>query len=131
MKLKNLKPVVTNDDNLLPLVNIIFLLLIFFMLAGVIAKQKDLYDVDLASATIEDYVEQNKNVLFISKNGLLILNDIKIDKTDLKSKLGQLKDKNILIAADGSLGSTQLNNILLILSDSDIKNVTLLSHKNE
>jgi len=131
MKLKNLKPVVTNDDNLLPLVNIIFLLLIFFMLAGVIAKQKDLYDVDLASATIEDYVEQNKNVLFISKNGLLILNDIKIDKTDLKSKLGQLKDKNILIAADGSLDSTQLNNILLILSDSDIKNVTLLSHKNE
>jgi len=131
MKFKNLKPVATNDDNLLPLVNIIFLLLIFFMLAGVIAKQKDLYDVDLASATIEDYVEQNKNVLFISKNGLLILNDIKIDKTDLKSKLGQIKDKNILIAADGSLGSTQLNNILLILSDSDIKNVTLLSHKNE
>ena len=67
MKLKILKPVATNDDNLLPLVNIIFLLLIFFMLAGVIAKQKDLYDVDLASATIEDYVEQNKNVLFISK----------------------------------------------------------------
>ena len=131
MKFKNLKPVATNDDNLLPLVNIIFLLLIFFMLAGVIAKQIDLYDVDLASATIEDYVEQNKNVLFISKDGLLILNDIKIDKADLKNKLGQLKDKNILIAADGSLGSTQLNNILLILSDSDIKNVTLLSHKNE
>tara|TARA_E500000331_G_C17188086_1_gene683570 strand:+ start:589 stop:984 length:396 start_codon:yes stop_codon:yes gene_type:complete len=131
MKFKNLKPVATNDDNLLPLVNIIFLLLIFFMLAGVIAKQKDLYDVDLASATIEDYVEQNKNVLFISKDGLLILNDIKIDKADLKNKLGQLKDKNILIAADGSLVSTQLNNILLILSDSDIKNVTLLSHKNE
>ena len=131
MKLKNLKPVATNDDNLLPLVNIIFLLLIFFMLAGVIAKQKDLYDVDLASATIEDYVEQNKNVLFISKDGLLILNDIKIDKADLKNKLVQIKDKNILIAADGSLGSTQLNNILLILSNSDIKNVTLLSHKNE
>jgi len=131
MKFKNLKPIATNDDNLLPLVNIIFLLLIFFMLAGVIAKQKDLYDVDLASATIEDYVEQNKNVLFISKDGLLILNDIKIDKADLKNKLRQLKDKNILIAADGSLGSTQLNNILLILSDSDIKNVTLLSHKNE
>ena len=131
MKFKNLKPVATNDDNLLPLVNIIFLLLIFFMLAGVIAKQKDLYDVDLASATIEDYVEQNKNVLFISKDGLLILNDIKIDKADLKNKLVQLKDKNILIAADGSLGSSQLNNILLILSNSDIKNVTLLSHKNE
>ena len=131
MKFKNLKPVATNDDNLLPLVNIIFLLLIFFMLAGVIAKQKDLYDVDLASATIEDYVEQNKNVLFISKDGLLVLNDIKIDKADLKNKLGQLKYKNILIAADGSLGSTQLNNILLILSDSDIKNFTLLSHKNE
>ena len=35
---KNIKQ--TNDDNLLPLVNIIFLLLIFFMIAGVIQKQK-------------------------------------------------------------------------------------------
>ena len=46
MKLKNKINKIYNDDNLLPLVNIIFLLLIFFMLAGVIAKQKEMYDVD-------------------------------------------------------------------------------------
>ena len=55
MKLKTRDTIKNNDDNLLPLVNIIFLLLIFFMLAGVIAKQKDLHNIDLASATIEKY----------------------------------------------------------------------------
>ncbi len=131
MKLKTRDTIKNNDDNLLPLVNIIFLLLIFFMLAGVIAKQKDLHNIDLASATIEKYTEKNKNILFISKNGLLILNDNSINESDLKDNLNKLKDKNIIVAADGSLSSNLLNKVLLILSDSDITNVTLLSNKND
>ena len=57
MKIKNKINITHNDDNLLPLVNIIFLLLIFFMIAGVIAKQKEMYDVDLATAVIDKYSE--------------------------------------------------------------------------
>ena len=47
---KNIKT--KNDDNLLPLVNIIFLLLIFFMIAGVVQKQKELYEVELGLSLI-------------------------------------------------------------------------------
>ena len=65
MKFKNKINKNYSDENLLPLVNIIFLLLIFFMLAGVIAKQKEMYDVNLASAIIDEYVEQDKHILFI------------------------------------------------------------------
>ena len=52
MKIKIKRNKTNNEDNLLPLVNIIFLLLIFFMLAGVIAKQKEMHDINLASAVI-------------------------------------------------------------------------------
>ena len=131
MKMKVKKQIMKNEDNLLPLVNIIFLLLIFFMLAGVIVKQKELHNVDLASATIEEYIEKDKNALFINADGSLTLNDQSITESLLKEKLMLLKTDNILIAADGSLDSSSLNKILLILSDSKIKNVTLLSNTNE
>ena len=131
MRIKIKKQITKNEDNLLPLVNIIFLLLIFFMLAGVIVKQKELHNVNLASATIEEYIEKDKNTLFINADGSLTLNDESIGKSLLKEKLILLKTDNILIAADGSLDSSSLNKILLILSDSEIKNVTLLSNTNE
>jgi biopolymer transport protein ExbD len=131
MKIKIKQQIIKNEDNLLPLVNIIFLLLIFFMLAGVIVKQKELHNVNLASATIEEYIEQDKNTLFINADGSLTLNDQSITESLLKEKLILLKTENILIAADGSLDSSSLNKILLILSDSKIKNVTLLSNTNE
>ena len=131
MRIKTKKTVLNNEDNLLPLVNIIFLLLIFFMLAGVIAKQKELHNVNLASAIIEEYNEDNKNMLFINVDGSLTLNDQPIIESMLQEKLVSLKTKEIIIAADGSLDSNSLNKILLILSASQIKNVTLLSNENE
>ena len=131
MKIKIKNKIIGNEDNLLPLVNIIFLLLIFFMLAGVIAKQKELHNVSLASATIEEYIEKDKNTLFINADGTLTLNDQSVSESLLKEKLMILKTDNILIAADGSLDSSSLNKILLILSDSKVKNVTLLSNTNE
>ena len=131
MRIKTKKKVLNNEDNLLPLVNIIFLLLIFFMLAGVIAKQKELHNVNLASAIIEEYNEDNKNMLFINVDGSLTLNDQPIIDSMLQEKLVSLKTKEIIIAADGSLDSSSLNKILLILSASQIKNVTLLSNENE
>ena len=131
MRIKIKNQIIKNEDNLLPLVNIIFLLLIFFMLAGVIAKQKELHNVNLASATIEEYIEKDKNTLFINADGTLTLNDQSVNESLLKEKLMILKTDNILIAADGSLDSSSLNKILLILSDSKVKNVTLLSNTNE
>lgn len=131
MRIKAKKKILNNEDNLLPLVNIIFLLLIFFMLAGVIAKQKELHNVNLASATIEEYNEDNKNTLFINVDGSLTLNDRPITESTLQAQLVSLKIEDIIIAADGSLDSSSLNKILLILSASQIKNVTLLSNANE
>ena len=131
MRIKAKKKILNNEDNLLPLVNIIFLLLIFFMLAGVIAKQKELHNVNLASATIEEYIEKDKNTLFINADGSLTLNDQPITESTLQAQLVSLKTEDIIIAADGSLDSSSLNKILLILSASQIKNVTLLSNANE
>ena len=129
MKLKNKINKTYNDDNLLPLVNIIFLLLIFFMLAGVIAKQKEMYDIDLASAVIDEYVEKDKHILFIKSNGEIIFNDEAITIKTLDEKLKLIDDKTITIAADKLVTTGKLNNILIKLNKNKISNVTLLSNE--
>jgi len=131
MKLKNKINKTYNDDNLLPLVNIIFLLLIFFMLAGVIAKQKEMYDVDLASAVIDEYVEKDKHILFIKSNGEVIFNDEAITIKTLDEKLKLIDGKTITIAADKLVTTGKLNKILFELNKNNISDVTLLSNKNE
>ena len=129
MKLKNKINKTYNDDNLLPLVNIIFLLLIFFMLAGVIAKQKEMYDIDLASAVIDEYVEKDKLILFIKSNGEVIFNDEAVTIKTLDKKLKLIDDKTIIIAADKLVTTGKLNNILIKLNKNNISNVTLLSNE--
>ena len=129
MKIKIKRNKTNNEDNLLPLVNIIFLLLIFFMLAGVIAKQKEMHDINLASAVIEEYIEQDKNILFINSVGEIVFNNIPISFSELDDKLKSIKDKNIIIAADKNVTTGKLNKVLIQLNKNKITNVTLLSNE--
>ena len=132
MKLRITKSKIDNSDNLLPLVNIIFLLLIFFMMAGIIEKTKELNDISLPTVTIEEYQENDQPVLFINKNGQLILDDTPVTLENLKNNLESVSgEKKLLIAADGDLISQQLNDVLTELHDSKISKVTLITLKNE
>ena len=121
-----------NDNNLLPLVNIIFLLLIFFMIAGVIQKQKELYNVDLGKATIDNYTEREINTLFINEDGSIILNDEDVSFSVFEKTISQLNKKSeLLIAADKELTAAKLNRILLILNNQSIKKIFLMTSKND
>ena len=127
MKFKKTKNKISNDENLLPLVNIIFLLLIFFMLAGVIAKQKEMYDVDLATAVIDEYADEDNEIIFIKSDNTIIFNDVAITSQSLDNKLKDLKDKNIIIAADKNISTNMLNKVLIKLNKNQISNVRLLT----
>tara|TARA_B100000524_G_C23635141_1_gene364658 strand:- start:1080 stop:1472 length:393 start_codon:yes stop_codon:yes gene_type:complete len=129
MKFKKTKNKISNDENLLPLVNIIFLLLIFFMLAGVIAKQKEMYDVDLATAVIDEYADEDNEIIFIKSDNTIIFNDVAITSQSLDNKLKDLKDKNIIIAADKNISTNTLNKVLIKLNKNQISNVRLLTNE--
>ena len=132
MKLKNRNYDSGSENNMLPLVNIIFLLLIFFMIAGVIQKQKELYNVDLGKATIDNYTEREINTLFINKDGSIILNDEDVSFSVFEKTISQLNKKSeLLIAADKELTAAKLNRILLILNNQSIKKIFLMTSKND
>ena len=132
MKLRNRNKHDTNENSMLPLVNIIFLLLIFFMIAGVIQKQKELYEIDLGKATIDKYVEKEINTIFIDDDGSLIFNDKPITFDDLSNEIINMKNKNeLMIAADKELSAFRLNQVLLILAKQDIKKLFIMTSKND
>ena len=127
---KKIKP--KNDDNLLPLVNIIFLLLIFFMIAGVVQKQKELYEVELGTAVIENYIDSDDKTIFIRKDGTIVFDGKGISDNELKTYLKEIEEKEkLVIAADGKITSERLNKILLILTRENIERIVLLTNAND
>ena len=127
---KNIKT--KNDDNLLPLVNIIFLLLIFFMIAGVVQKQKELYEVELGTAVIENYIDADDKTIFIRKDGTIVFDGKGISDNELKTYLKEIEEKEkLVIAADGKITSERLNKILLILTRENIERIILLTNAND
>ena len=66
MKLKNKEKREYQDDGLLPLVNIIFLLLIFFMIVGVIEKNIIRDNVQLPKVELDKF--ENKNIKYAFNN---------------------------------------------------------------
>ncbi len=64
-----------DDDGLLPLVNIIFLLLIFFMIAGVIEKKIVRDNLELPSAELSRFENKEVTKIYIDKDKNYFLND--------------------------------------------------------
>lgn len=119
-----------DDDGLLPLVNIIFLLLIFFMIVGVIEKSILKDNLDLPSVEFDRF--QNKEVIkiYYDKDKELFIDDKKINLNDISTLLKTSDAKNIVLIADKSLLVSDINKVLLILQNNKINNIRLLSSLN-
>ena len=72
MKLQTKKKREYDDDGLLPLVNIIFLLLIFFMIAGVIEKRIVKDDIDLPAAELNRFENREATKIFVNKDNIFL-----------------------------------------------------------
>ncbi len=123
------------DNSLLPLVNIIFLLLIFFLLAGVIEKKRDLFNVKLPEATLEQFSEKDTPEMHVYPNGKIRVagNSVTIKNLSksLKNEFPKLKESELLVTADAYVTAKDLNQILLILNKIQVKKISLLTLKNE
>ena len=130
MKLINRKKREYDDDGLLPLVNIIFLLLIFFMIAGVIEKRIVKDDIDLPSAELNRFENKEITKIFINKSNIFFINDEITDVNKISDYLKSNKINEVVIIADKSLYINDVNILLTKLHENNIKNIKLLSNRN-
>ena len=130
MKLKNKSKKDYDDDGLLPLVNIIFLLLIFFMIVGVIEKNIIKENLELPKVTLDKFENRDITKIFYDGNRNIYLNDSLTDIESLSKEIKALKVRNIVLIADKSLLVTDINTILFELKRNQINNIKLLSSLN-
>ena len=131
MKLVTRKKREYDDDSLLPLVNIIFLLLIFFMIAGVIEKRIVKDDIELPAAELNRFENKKITKILINKNNIFFINDEIADINEISTYLKTNKINEVAIIADKSLYINDINILLNKLHENQIKNIKLLSSRNE
>ena len=93
MRLKNKSKKDYDDDGLLPLVNIIFLLLIFFMIVGVIEKNILKDNLELPKVTLDKFDNNDIAKIFYDENKNIYLNDMLINIKDLRQRIKTNKVK--------------------------------------
>ena len=119
-----------DDDGLLPLVNIIFLLLIFFMIAGVIEKRIVKDDIELPAAKLNRFENKEITKIFINKSNIFFINNEIADINKISTYLKLNKINEVVIIADKSLYINDVNILLTKLHENNIKNIKLLSNIN-
>ncbi|MDF1588396.1 MAG: biopolymer transporter ExbD [Gammaproteobacteria bacterium] len=95
------------DVNLTPMIDVVFLLLLFFMVSTSFIRESSL-KVDLPEATGEALVEQESPIdIVINTDGTFTINDVVLTKptkeqlsTELRKTVGDNPDPHIIISAD-------------------------------
>ena len=130
MKLKNKEKREYEDDGLLPLVNIIFLLLIFFMIVGVIEKNIIRDNMQLPKVELDKFENKDITKIFYDADKNIFINDEIIGIDDIGKKIKALKVTDVIFVADKSLLISEINSVLLELNKNQINNIKLLSTLN-
>ena len=120
----------TRTPNLVPLINIVFLLLIFFMLTGTL-KRYDIFDISPPQSTTGADAEAPELVLLISKSNQIALNNKNIEFSELQKQLLVIVEtyplQEVLVKADGKAYSGTLSKIINIIRESGIKRAAIVT----
>lgn len=115
------------EDNLLPLINIIFLLLIFFMLAGQMTAPGALVAEPPDARTGLELNEAAR--LTIAADGRLAWDGELIQPAALDARLVGLTGDALIVRADADVASGDLMPVLRRLRRAGIEDVTLITQR--
>ena len=120
------------DLNLIPMINIIFLLLIFFMLTGVIQKKNNI-NVERPqskNSKIEKNEDFKTSIILIKSSNKIFFEDKEVDYEFLKSKFENYNDKSkIVLEVDKNLSVQNFTQILSVFKKNKFNKVFVRSVK--
>lgn len=119
-----------DEIGLIPLINIVFLLLIFFMLAGSFTQAGPFEVVPPDTSSSQEAGDQ-RLVISLAADGALAIDDRIVDKSTLLSQLTEQVNTNpdlkVQLKADASLEADELLDMLDHVKKSGVKKITLLA----
>lgn len=124
-------------DTSLPLINIVFLLLLFFLVAGQVSeKLRD--DIEPPQSTLLEKGQPPQRGVFISQDGIVFFNSIRINAIDVATMAGTgagnakarcLAKCPVRIVADHRLDAAKLTSILKKIRQGGAKDLMLVTLK--
>ena len=125
---RNRKPV--REISLIPLINVVFMLLVFFMVAGTLEKV-DLIPVDLPQAQSGQMLDEGHVTVVLGRYGEMTLNEEPIVMADLKVLMRKQLEFNpkriITIKADSRMDASRLIAVLDDIKAAGGVNLSLIT----
>ncbi|SIS42334.1 ExbD/TolR family protein [Neptunomonas antarctica] len=125
----------SSDDNLIPLINVVFLMLIFFMVAGQI-QSSDAVSVQPPESFSETRQAEDGITLIVTVDGLLYLDNQNVDEAGLVSGLLDAFSKAIkpdafvvLVKVDAGLPVDALQTVLRQIKATGLGRVSLATRR--
>jgi biopolymer transport protein ExbD len=117
-------------DAVLPLINVVFLLLIFFIMTGALTAV-DFFNVDPPSSTSVIEGELDDTVILVSGDGRIAVDNEEVDETDLQlsvsDKLAANPGVAFRIKADGRVDAARVVEIMELIEAVGVRRVMLLT----
>lgn len=118
------------DDNMIPLINIVFLMLIFFMIAGQLSSEP--LKIQAPTSQQQSTLQEHDAILFVSAKGRLALNDVFLEVSALteilKQKIAETNDIQsfkLLVKADAAVPASELTDLLKQVRAAGVLKVSL------
>ncbi|MDX1653716.1 MAG: biopolymer transporter ExbD [Candidatus Competibacteraceae bacterium] len=131
MKLRHIQRIRDEEAGIIPLINVVFLLLIFFMIAGQLSSP-DALVVDPPSSREAGPARKGPLTLLIDRQGRLALEGSTLEEAQLASALGQRLSEEgagttVRIKADARLEAGRLIEVMDRLREAGAEELLLLT----
>jgi len=123
---RHLKPV--KEVSLIPLINVIFLLLIYFLVVGAI-ERFDILEVAPPIAESSEELDQGSLVIILGRNNEVIVNDDWVGMDAVEERVQHFlsfdKERIVTVKADSKLEAQKLVRLIETIRKSGAKRITL------
>lgn len=127
MEWEHTRRLALTDDHMLPLINVVFLLLIFFMLVGAVTVPERL-DV-LPPSSVSSFQPNEVGLeIVIDQSGDVLIDDVVVTMERLVTALsGDNRPDRVRLKADANLNANGILDVLDILRDAGVAHVQLVT----
>ncbi|MBL26267.1 MAG: biopolymer transporter ExbD [Rhodospirillaceae bacterium] len=130
MRLRAPQRETSDDERILPLINVVFLLLIFFMIAGRLASS-DPFNIEPPQSASEGPPEAQEMVVLVGADGDLALDGEIMDETTLEAAVAERMAAEdvppLRLKADGRADATKVVAVMELLREAGVESLRLLT----
>ena len=136
-KYQSIRSNTESEVNILPLIDVLFAILLFFMLSSIVLTEKNQITVQRPTNSQAEQVGKAKKTITITlkKNKKLYLEDDEIDASKLSERLKRLSEdssmEQILIDADKACSYGDVMEILDIIKKAGLNSIGLAVNKRD